>query len=217
MVLREVKNLTSASSAEPRFSVLRRCSGQVFDFRFSGFVFLLLMLCFSTVCGEIIFVGDYWPADFNNIQAAIDNSWHGDIVIVLPGIYTGQGNRDITFGGRAITVRSVWPEEPFIVAATVIDCNGIGRGFEFNSGEGPDSVLEGVSIVDGNAVEGGGIWCNSRPTIRNCRLVNNTATLGGGLYCGRGDVRIIDCRFEGNTAIEDGGGLYCYNAWRILI
>jgi len=47
------------------------------------------------------------PADFTTIQAAIDTSADDDTVIVRPGTYTGHGNRDIDFKGKAITVRSI--------------------------------------------------------------------------------------------------------------
>ena len=40
------------------------------------------------------------------IQAGIDVSHNTDEVIVLPGTYTGNGNRDIDFNGKAIIVKS---------------------------------------------------------------------------------------------------------------
>lgn len=40
------------------------------------------------------------------IQLAIDFPEGGDTVIVFDGIYTGIGNRDIDFKGKAITVQS---------------------------------------------------------------------------------------------------------------
>jgi len=45
-------------------------------------------------------------ADYMMIQAAIDASVDGDTVLVTPGTYAGNGNRDIEFRGKAITVRS---------------------------------------------------------------------------------------------------------------
>ncbi|MHC4500820.1 MAG: LamG-like jellyroll fold domain-containing protein, partial [Planctomycetota bacterium] len=82
----------------------------------------------------------YVPAQYGRIQAAIDAAVNGNTVVVLPGTYTGEGNRDIDFLGKAITVRSIDPNDPNIVAATIIDCNGTEddphRGFYFHSGEG---------------------------------------------------------------------------------
>ena len=39
---------------------------------------------------------------FDAIQEAIDASAGEDTVIVLAGVYSGEGNRNIDFGGRAI-------------------------------------------------------------------------------------------------------------------
>jgi outer membrane protein assembly factor BamB len=161
---------------------------------------------------EIIIVDDEGPADFNNIQAAIDDSNDGDIIYVFPGVYRGVGNRDIDFGGRAITVQSVVPEDPYIVAATVVDCNSAGRGFYFHSGEDGNSVLDGLTITNGNADRGGAIRIAPAgvavgPTIANCIITGNTATsYGGGTYGGWGV--IANCTITGNTATVDGGGVY---------
>ena len=112
---------------------------------------------------RIITVDDDGPADFNNIQAAIDDSKDGDTIIVADGIYTGDGNRDIDFIGKAITVRSTDPNDPNIVATTIIDCNGTEeephRGFYFHSGEDANSILDGLTITNGYAKYGGGIHC----------------------------------------------------------
>jgi len=84
-------------------------------------VLFLSWLVVALPCtGEIIIVDDDRPADFNNIQAAIDDSNDGDIIYVLPGTYTGPGNRDVNFAGRAITVTGADPQDPYIVAATVV-------------------------------------------------------------------------------------------------
>ena len=46
------------------------------------------------------------PGDFPTIQAGMDAAMNGDEVVVADGIYTGDGNRDLDFGGKLITVRS---------------------------------------------------------------------------------------------------------------
>ena len=48
----------------------------------------------------------------------------GDTVLVADGIYTGWLNKNLTFDGLAITVRSEnGPDD------CIIDCNGYGRAF----------------------------------------------------------------------------------------
>jgi len=82
-------------------------------------VVFVLTTAAPTLAGSIIYVDDDGPADFNNIQAAIDDSNDGDTIIVADGTYTGGGNREISFRGKAITVRSEnGPEN------CIIDCQG---------------------------------------------------------------------------------------------
>jgi len=171
--------------------------------------------------GQIIYVDDDGPADFSNIQAAIDNSNHGDTIVINPGTYTGDGNRDIDFKGKAITVRSTDPNDPNIVAATIIDCNHLGRGFLFHSGEDGNSILSGFTIMNGQAAIGAGIYCKNQsgPTISNCVIKSNRADgqestgFGGGISGCKGT--IINCTIRGNKAVGksygSGGGLYDCN------
>ena len=55
---------------------------------------------------RVITVDDDGPADFNNIQAAIDDSSDGDTITVADGTYQGSGNRDISYKGKTVTVQS---------------------------------------------------------------------------------------------------------------
>jgi predicted outer membrane repeat protein len=120
------------------------------------------------------------PDQFSTIQDAIVAAVDGDLVIVAPDTYTGDGNRDIDFLGKAITVRSTDPNDPNIVATTIIDCQGTEfnqhRAFYFHTGEGSMSILAGFTIKNGNALCGGGIYCiESSPTIVSCTFSDNMA------------------------------------------
>ena len=168
---------------------------------FACVFFLALMLISFTAFGATIRV----PADYSTIQAGIDAATNGDTVLVANGTYTGAGNKNLDFKGKAITVRSEnGPEN------TVIDCEGDGRGFYFHSGETQSSVLDGFTIINGRADSGGGIYCSSSPTIINCRIIGNEAeNRGGGVYFTRNEsANIINCIIAGNTAVY-GGAIYC--------
>ncbi|MHC4742076.1 MAG: right-handed parallel beta-helix repeat-containing protein, partial [Planctomycetota bacterium] len=156
---------------------------------------------------DVITVSPNGTADFATIQEGIDAAKNRDIVEVRPGRYMGPGNRDIDFRGKAITVRSEnGPEN------CIIDCEGTEaephRGFDFHSGEGADSILEGLTITNGYADgSGGGICCveDSSPTIENCLVSNNTASGGGGIFCEDGSTVIRGCTVMGNSAGSGGG------------
>lgn len=76
------------------------------------------------------------------IQAGIDVASSGDEVIVADAVYSGTGNNNIRYYGKAITVRSSGGPENCIV-----DCaGGSSPLFVFSSGDTPASVLDGVTI-----------------------------------------------------------------------
>jgi hypothetical protein len=159
---------------------------------------------------------------FDAIQEGIDAATDGDEVVILDGTYTGDGNRDLDFAGRAITVRSQSGDP----ATCIIDCQGTDddphRGFYFHSGETAASVVERLTVRGGyvtpdgtGGYRGGGVYCSdSSPTLTHCVISGNTADLGGGMYLLRSSVEINDCTISENGLPEfgyygDGGGIYC--------
>lgn len=186
-------------------------------------VLVVLGLCEAVWAGQL-----HVPSEYGTIQAAINAAAPGDTVIVAQGTYTGSGNRDLDFGGKAITVRSTDPNDPAVVAATIIDCeNSYGhRGFYFHSGEDANSIVCGLTIKRGRIIGdlgdlkgGGGIYCSaSSPTIKNCAIIDNMAAgstgipaYGGGIYCvSESDPAIINCTISNNKA-RGGNG-----AWVLL-
>jgi len=159
----------------------------------------------SSAVGRTIYVDDDGPADFNNIQAAIDDANHGDTVVVGDGIYTGEGNRDIDFLGKAIVVKSEnGPEN------CIIDCNGSETephcGFDFQNGdEEPNSVVDGFTIRNGYLRTGGAIYGRcTRATVTNCIITGNVAEVrGAGIAYFDGT--ISNCVIQGNSSIFGAG------------
>jgi parallel beta-helix repeat protein len=186
-------------------------------------VLLLVLPIVPAFAGRVIYVDADAPADFNNIQAAIDDANDGDVVIVADGIYIGSGNRGIDFTGKAITVRSKNGAD-----SCIIDCQEQGRGFYFHRGESSNSLLDGFTIMNGSAAHGGGIRClSSSPTIANCAIRNNIAPLspgfpgsfgdpGGGIASEMGSPLIINCIISDNTATSVGGGLYIFRGSPVI-
>jgi len=163
-----------------------------------------MLFCTSAVFGADRLVPSVYPT----IQAGIDAAEPGDTVIIAEGTYTGDGNHDLDFGGKAITVRSTEPNDWDVVAATVVDGQYAGRGFYFHSAETASSVLAGLTITNGYADFGGGIFCTgSSPTIRNCKLTDNIADYGGGMGNQNCSPTVTECMFVGNSVYGCGGGM----------
>ena len=172
-------------------------------------IIFLLFLTPATSLGTAIPV----PGSFPTIQEGIIAALDGDTVLVAPGVYTGEGNRDLDFLGKQITVVGSAGAN-----STIIDCEGLGRGVFFHNGEGPETVLEGFTIRNGLVSEmypdnnGGGIVCQSytSPSIIRCNLENNEARSGGGIYCELSSSPLLtEVKLTGNHADWYGGGLYC--------
>ena len=152
------------------------------------------------------------PRQHPTIQSAIDAANAGDTVIVAPGRYTGDGNRDIDFLGKAITVRSEnGPEN------CIIDCNGTEtephRGFLFHNGEDANSILDGFTI---RYAAGEAILCGTEltqsPTITNCKFIENYSYA---ISIGRStNLTITNCEFIENhdTAICNQEDNYWFEA-----
>ena len=154
---------------------------------------------------------------FDAIQEAIDQATHGDTIIVREGTYTGTGNRDIQLYDKIIAIRSLNPDDPATVAATIIDCQGSAsehhRGFYFLNHHTAYPVINGLTITNGFADKGGGIFCeNSRFAIENCVIAANKTVDGirsgteetikggdgGGLYCADSILLLLNCKFNQN-------------------
>jgi hypothetical protein len=155
----------------------------------------------------------YVPDDYATIQAAVDAADTGGEVIVRAGTYTGEGNKNVVFRGKEVTLRSEHG-----AAWTIIDCENSGRGFSFQSGETSAAVLEGFTITGGGGNQsGGGIYIDgSSPSIGDCVVTacftaSTTVARGGGIYIGTASASAISaCRIVDNVA--NGQGIEVYMA-----
>lgn len=172
-----------------------------------------VLLAFFFLVSDSLATDRLVPGEYSTIQAAINDCNNGDTVIISPGTYTGAGNCNIDFGGKAITVTSTNPQDPCVVATTVIDCQNVSgqRGFYFHSGESTSSVIDGLTITDGYVKDcGGAIYCyGGSPLIRNCLIKNckagakalwNTNAYGGAIFSIAGTTVIEKCTIINNTA-----------------
>jgi len=131
-----------------------------------AFILLCLMSCVISQA-EIVSVDDDGPADFDNIQTAINNSNHGDTIIVYPGTY----NETIYFIGQAITITSANPDDPNIVQATIITSDDE-YCVKFEFGEDANSVLTGFTIL------GSGINCSASSPLITKNIIRECPAKG---------------------------------------
>ena len=179
-------------------------------------ILAFVLVCLATPAWSATYtVKPNGQGDYPTIQAAIDAAQDGDVILLKNGTFRGAGNRDLSFNGKAITVRAQ-SENP---KNCVIDCEGTSedmhRGFFFFMEEGPESVLEGVTITNGYGPlfggysQGGGLACYAAsPTVSACRFVGNYAGLaGGGAVIAYGSSPLFtECEFIDNSGAPYGGG-----------
>jgi len=159
------------------------------------------------------------PSEQPTIQAGIDAAADGDIVLVAPGVYTGEGNIDVSFQSKGVALISeTGPAE------TIINCQGQGRAFSMRGEVSQEPSIEGFTIRNGiGGRQGGAIECfGFSPTIRYCVFANNQAEYGGALYFNGQEVQSLsvevsyptfeNCTFILNAASE-AGGVYYSNRW----
>ena len=145
--------------------------------------------------------------DFLTIQEGLNAASDGDTVLIAPGVYAGPGNRNLDFNGVSCSLIGGATRDE-----TVIDCEGIGRGFYIGGGAAP--LIENLMVTNGDTIRGGGMYLEgTSPTIRNVRFVDNASIDGGGgLYCRNGSPTLEDVLFGDNTAAIQGGAMLCVSS-----
>ena len=149
------------------------------------------------------------PGDYPTIQSALEAASAGDEVLVAAGTYFEA----IDLLGKAVVLRGAEGAEATIVDGTGLD----GSVIQCISGEGPDTVISGLTITKGVAGSpipgqpgfrfGGGLFVrDASPTIEDCRFIANRAGFGGGAYLLRSASVVRGCLFHDNRANTDGGG-----------
>ena len=121
----------------------------------------LVIASYATVDGPVENVSS--GLRYDSIQHAITGAFSGDEIVIGEGVY----DEDINFAGKNVILRSLDPDDPAVVAATII--HGSERAVAFSRGEDDRCVLSGLSITSGQT----GIYCSgSSPSIIHCRIEN---------------------------------------------
>jgi hypothetical protein len=104
---------------------------------------------------------------YNNIQLAVNDANDGDSIVVNPGVY----HENISFIDKNLTLMSIDPNDPNIVAATVINIEDLYQGPVITlSGSSGGCLLYGLTITGGRV---GISCCDASTTIKNCIIESN--------------------------------------------
>lgn len=160
---------------------------------------------------EVLQVAADGTGEYATIQSAVDAAADGDVVLLSPGTYQGDGNRDVDLLGKTIVIRS----ESGSPDDTIVDCGSTPgdphRAFQAASGEGVGAAIEGLGVRNGSTpldafFLGGGIVVaeESSLAIRNC-VVQGCEDVGI-LVFGSSSVIIEGCIVSGNLYEGGPGG-----------
>ncbi len=171
-------------------------------------VFIVIAGFYSSLFAKTWYIKPDGTGEAPTIKAGIDSAAVADTVLLADGTYSGIGNRGIGVG-KAITLRS----ESGNPDACIIDCEGVGWGFFINYEEGPESVLEGMTIANAYFAAGAGGAVHSSfcsLTFNHCNFIANVAGGGGAVACAYTSLTFNHCKFFNNSSTgpvyEDGGG-----------
>jgi len=130
---------------------------------------------------------------YASIQQAINDAHAGDEIVVSPG--TCQYLENINFKGKDLTIRSTDPNDPAVVAATVINGGRRNSAVTFSGNEEANCVLEGFTITGEENVC---ISCMDAAsvTVRHCTIAGTGAVAIEFWGC---EPRLIDCTVLGDV------------------
>ncbi len=155
-----------------------------------------------------------WGTAFNTIASALTAAGAGDEIWVAKGTYEeniAMAGGVSLFGGFIGSEDYLAQQDPEIYVTII---NGSASGSCVTLSGVSDVVLDGLTITGGSADQGGGIYAENvtgSSSIVNCLINGNSATNnGGGIYCSTCELTIKDTTFDSNDVTENyGGGLYC--------
>ncbi len=90
--------------------------------------------------------------------------------------------------------------------ANVLTVSGYFANRVFQLDPAATATIAGLTIADGSASSGGGIFNAGTLTVTNCSLSGNSAQVGGGIE-NAGTLTVTNCTLSDNSAGESGGGV----------
>lgn len=150
-------------------------------------ILFALPVLFEPASGATYLIRPDGTGDFPTIQEAIGASSDGDVIQLADGVYLGDGNSQIMFQGKAITVESVSGDPARCGLNAVL----------FLFGEGRASVLRGVRVVWDGSTSSNVVCWDTSPTFENCSFEDCLDS--GGVAVDPGAPLFRNCRFIDNS------------------
>jgi hypothetical protein len=181
---------------------------------------LIILFVFVSVCSLLISITHHIKQDgtgsFTTIQEGIIAATDSDTILVYPGTYF----ESINYNNKNITVASLYlstGDEQYI-SQTIIDGNNETRCVRIEDCE--DIAFIGFTIQNGYAVGsassgwGGGLLIMEieNGLLSNCKINNNTATLGGGGVFYSSNLTLKSNTISYNRGISQGGGFSIWDS-----
>ncbi len=132
---------------------------------------------------------------YHTIQEGIDASHPGNVIVVSSGTY----QENIVLDGKSITLRSSDPENPSVVASTVIDGGG-SDVVKFQGGD--ESTLQGFTIRNGDI----GIMVHGSTAIITDNTITGNEESGIRIYSATAEITDNTIEGNGEHGIEIGLG-----------
>lgn len=132
----------------------------------------LLVIGASLACAATYVVNPQGTGDFPTIQAAMDAVVDGDVIELTDGAFTGEGNREIDYLGKQVTLRSQSGEP----SLCIIDCEGY-NGVRFSDAATPAARLEAITITQAHQWDAAVFSHGGDPRISGCIFLDNALAL----------------------------------------
>jgi len=184
-----------------------------------------LGLCGPVFSQTILYVDDgappggnglSWCTAFQDLQDALAAAQPQDLIKVAEGTYRpdrGTGDRtqsfhlkdDVSVLGGFAGCGAPDPEERDPGLHPTILSGPSDNVVVVDPSVGPSTVMDGFTISGGSGQRGGGIYCQGSPTIQNCTIRDNFASLSGGGLWNQGSLTLRSCSFLQNVSDRGGG------------